>query len=62
MPRGTHHAVGLHVLDVTVCGRDVDLPLTRFLEHDFDEANPEARCAECEALRHGLTEVQRIAR
>ena len=50
IPRGPHHAVGLHVLDVTVCGRDVDRPLTRFLEHDFDEVRPEARCPDCDSL------------
>jgi hypothetical protein len=50
VPRGPHHAVGLHVLDVTVCGQDVDRPLTRFLEHDFDEVRPEARCPDCDSL------------
>lgn len=50
VPRGDHHAVSLDVLDVTVCGRDVDRPLNRFLEHDFEGVRPEARCPDC----HGL--------
>jgi hypothetical protein len=51
VPSGAHHAVALEDLDVTVCGRDVDRPLNRFLEHDFEGSRPEVRCPDChEAL------------
>lgn len=48
-PDGDHHAVSLADFDVTVCGRDVDRPLTRFLEHDFDTVPSHRRCPDCSA-------------
>jgi hypothetical protein len=47
VPRGAHHAVAFDDLDVTVCGRDVDRPLNRFLEHDFEGVQPQWRCPDC---------------
>jgi hypothetical protein len=47
VPDGPHHAVALDALDVTVCGRDVDRPLNRFLDRDFEHVDPQARCPDC---------------
>jgi hypothetical protein len=47
VPRGSQHAVSLDVLDVTVCGRDIERPLNRFLERDFERVQIDARCPDC---------------
>jgi len=53
VPNGVQHAVALADLDRTLCGRDVERPLSRFVELRFADVPDGQRCPTCVATITG---------